>query len=124
MSVSGFSDQYLFYGFLTKKEKELNNTLNILSDLKYSIVFFVPALKINFYLSKFKKYFSDRKILIAKEMTKINEKFIRDEISSIKGFPSDLKGELTVILSEAIKEKSVKREITESVKIEIKKMAT
>ena len=55
-------------------------------------------------------------------MTKINEKFIRDEISSIKGFPSDLKGELTVILSEAIKEKSVKREITESVKIEIKKM--
>ena len=122
MSVSGFSDQYLFYGFLTKKEKELNNTLNILSDLKYSIVFFVPALKINFYLSKFKKYFSDRKILIAKEMTKINEKFIRDEISSIKGFPSDLKGELTVILSEAIKEKSVKREITESVKIEIKKM--
>tara|TARA_B100000686_G_scaffold171603_1_gene178833 strand:+ start:315 stop:1160 length:846 start_codon:yes stop_codon:yes gene_type:complete len=122
MSISGFSDQYLFYGFLTKKEKELDNTLNILSDLKYSIVFFIPALKINFYLSKFRKYFSNRKILIAKEMTKINEKFIRGEINSIKDFSSDLKGELTVILSEAITVKNAKREITESVKIEIRKM--
>tara|TARA_B100000029_G_scaffold46097_1_gene42539 strand:+ start:4806 stop:5651 length:846 start_codon:yes stop_codon:yes gene_type:complete len=122
MSVSGFSDQYFFYGFLTKKEKELDNTLNILSNLKYSIVFFIPALKINFYLSKFRKYFSNRKILIAKEMTKINEKFIRGEINSIKDFSSDLKGELTVILSEEIIEKNVKREIAESVKIEIRKM--
>ena len=27
VSISGFSDQYLFYGFLTKKENELNNVL-------------------------------------------------------------------------------------------------
>ena len=27
VSVSGFSDQYLFYGFLTKKENELDNVL-------------------------------------------------------------------------------------------------
>jgi len=122
VSVSGFADQYLFYGFLTKKEKELENTLNTLSGIKYSIVFFVPALKINFYLSKFKKYFSGRKILIAKEMTKIHEKFIRGDILSIKRLPEDLKGELTVILSEENKEKNVKREINESVKMEIKKM--
>ena len=91
-------------------------------NLKYSIVFFVPAIKINFYLSKFKKYFLGRKILIAKEMTKIHEKFIRADISSIKRLPEDLKGELTVILSEENKEKNVKREIDESVKLEIKKM--
>ena len=122
VSVSGFTDQYLFYGFLTKKEKELENVLRVLCNLKYSIVFFVPAIKINFYLSKFKKYFLGRKILIAKEMTKIHEKFIRADISSIKRLPEDLKGELTVILSEENKEKNVKREIDESVKLEIKKM--
>ena len=53
--VSGFRDQYLFYGFLTKKEKELENVLKSLYNIDYSIVFFIPASKINFYISKFKK---------------------------------------------------------------------
>jgi len=57
VSVSGFSDQYLFYGFLTKKENELEKMLKSLCNLDYSIVFFIPASKINFYISKFKNYF-------------------------------------------------------------------
>ena len=122
VSVSGFSDQYLFYGFLTKKENELENVLKSLCNLDYSIVFFIPASKINFYISQFKTYFFDRKIVIAKEMTKIYEEFIRDKVESIKSFPESLKGELTVVLSEKINEKNVKKEINESVKIEIKEM--
>jgi len=122
VSVSGFSDQYLFYGFLTKKENELEKILKSLSVLNYSLVFFVSASKINFYISKFKKHFFNRKILIAKEMTKIHEKFIRDKVESVKSLPEPLRGELTVVLSERIKEKNIKKEINESVKIEIKKM--
>ena len=122
VSVSGFSDQYLFYGFLTKKESELDRTLNNLSNLNYSIVFFIPAPKINFYLSKFKNHFSDRKILIAKEMTKMYEDFIRGKVASIKVFPENLKGEFTVVISEQNKEKNIQKEINESVKMEIKKM--
>jgi len=122
ISVSGFSDRYLFYGFLTKKESKLNQVLKNLSSLDYSIVFFISAAKINFYLSEFKKNFADRKILIAKEMTKIHEKFIRDKVESVKSLPEPLRGELTVVLSERIKEKNIKKEINESVKIEIKKM--
>ena len=121
-SVSGFSDQYLFYGFLTKKENELESVLKNLHNLDYSIVFFIPAPKINFYISQFKKYFFDRKIVIAKEMTKIHEKFIRSKVESIKSLSENLKGELTVIVSRKIKEKSIKKKINESVKIEIKKM--
>ena len=122
VSVSGFNDQYLFYGFLTKKENQLDKILKNLSNLNYSIVFFIPASKINFYISKFKNYFFDRKILIAKEMTKMHEDFIRGKIASIKVLPENLKGELTIVLSEKNKEKSVQREINQSVKIEIKKM--
>ena len=122
VSVSGFSDQYLFYGFLTKKENELDKVLNNLSNLNYSIVFFIPASKINFYISKFKNYFFDRKILIAKEMTKMYEDFIRGQVMSIKALPENLKGELTVVLSEKNEEKNVQKEMNESVKIEIKKM--
>ena len=121
-SVSGFNDQYLFYGFLTKKENKLESVLKNLSNLDYSIIFFIPGPRINFYISKFKKYFFDRKIVIAKEMTKIHEKFIRGKVESIENFTEPLKGELTIVLSEIIKKKNIKKEINESVKIEIKKM--
>jgi len=122
MSVSGFGDRYLFYGFLSKKENELNKTLNNLCDLDYAIVFFIPASKINFFLEKFKKYFIDRRILIAKEMTKIHEQLIRKQVESVKFFSENMKGELTVVLSNKIKEKNYKKDISESVKVEIKKM--
>jgi len=122
VSISGFSDKYLFYGFLTKKENELNNIFKSLCNLDYSIVFFIPTSKINFYILKFKEYFFDRKIMIAKEMTKIHEEFIRTDVKLIKKLPENLKGELTVVLSERIKEKNIKKEVNESVKIEIEKM--
>ena len=122
VSISGFSDKYLFYGFLMKKEKELENVLKNLSNFDYCIVFFISALKINYYISQFKKYFSDRQIVIAKEMTKIHEEFIRDKVESIKDLSGNLKGELTIVISEKKKEKNIKKEINESVKIEIEKM--
>lgn len=122
VSVSGFSDQYLFCGFLTKRENKLENVLRSLCDLNYSIVFFIPASKINFYILKFKNYFFDRKILIAKEMTKMHEDFIRGKVASIKVLPENLKGEFTVVLSEKNEKKNIQKEINESVKIEIKKM--
>ena len=122
ISISGFNDKYLFYGFLTKKEKELDKVLKNLSNINYSIIFFIPAAKINFYFSKFKRYFLDRNILIAKEMTKIHEEFIRGQIKDISYLPETLKGELTVVLSDKVYEKNYQKEINESVKIEIKKM--
>ena len=121
-SISGFNDQYLFYGFLTKKKGELENVFKKICNLDYSIIFFIPASKINFYIPEFKKYFFDRKIIIAKEMTKIHEEFIRSKVESMNTISKSLKGELTIVLSEKIKEKNFKKEINESVKIEIKKM--
>jgi 16S rRNA (cytidine1402-2'-O)-methyltransferase len=100
MSISGFNDQFLFYGFLPKKENELQKVLVSLSQSKFSQVFFIPALKINFYIKNFKKYYSGRKILIAKELTKIHESFFRDTIEHVKLFDNKMKGELTVIISE------------------------
>ena len=122
VSVSGFSDKYLFYGFLPKKENELEKTLKKLCNLDFTIVFFVSAPNIKFYITKLKKFFLDRKILIAKEMTKIHENFIRGEINSIKYLPENLKGEFTVVISEKNKDKNIKKKIDESVKIEINKM--
>ena len=99
-SVSGFKDQFLFYGFLPKTETELYKALELLSQIKYSLIFFSPSKKINFYLKGFKKFFSGRKILIAREITKIHETFIREEIDNIKPLKDPIKGELTIVISE------------------------
>jgi 16S rRNA (cytidine1402-2'-O)-methyltransferase len=122
VSISGFSDKYIFYGFLEKKINEVEKIIINLSKLDYSIVFFIPAKKINFYFPLFKKYFFDRRIIIAKEMTKMHEEIIRSRVELLKNLPDNFKGELTVVLSEKSNNKNVKIEINESVKIEIKKM--
>ena len=100
MSISGFKDQFLFYGFLPKTERELEKILSYLSQLSFSQVFFIPSIKINFYLKKFKQFFPGRKLLIAKEITKLHEAFYRDDVNKINMFKSPIKGELTVVISE------------------------
>ena len=99
VSVSGFEDKFLFYGFLPKTENDLLKTINKLKDIDFSLVFFIPGIKINFYLKFFKENFLDRDILIAREISKIHETFYREKISEIKLFKTKPKGELTVVLS-------------------------
>ena len=100
MSISGFKDQFLFYGFLPKTKNELEKVLASLSQNSFSQIFFIPALKVNFYIEHFKKYYSGRTLLIAKELTKIHESFFRKKIENVELFKNTIKGELTVILSE------------------------
>ncbi len=99
MSVSGFEDKFIFYGFLPKKEKELRRVLLNLKDSNFSIIFFVPGIKINFYIKNFKSYFSGRNLLIARELTKIHETFYRESVDKIKLFSNPLKGEVTIVIS-------------------------
>ena len=66
---------------------------------KFSLIFFTPAIKINFYIKYFKKYFSGRNIFIAREMTKKHETYYRDNIDKIVMFDIPLKGELTIVIS-------------------------
>ena len=106
-SISGFEDQFLFYGFLPKKEKELEKSLSYLKNLKFSIIFFIPGLKVNFYLKKFKEFFIERDILIAREITKIHETFYRSSIKEISLFKDTLKGELTIVISSKKKEEEI-----------------
>ena len=99
VSISGFDEKYLFFGFLPKKENELVKTLSQLKYIDFSIVFFIPAIKINFYLDFFKQFFNDRSILIAREMTKLHETFYRSKVKDVELFRQSLKGELTVVIS-------------------------
>tara|TARA_B100000686_G_C16624431_1_gene881029 strand:+ start:39 stop:884 length:846 start_codon:yes stop_codon:yes gene_type:complete len=100
VSVSGFSEKYFFYGFFPQKKKDLLNDLKNLSNLNGSIVFFISPNKINGSIEHIKKFFSGRKILICREMTKFFEEYIREDVDNLKPFQKIPKGELTLVISE------------------------
>ena len=102
VSISGFSEKYFFYGFFPSKKKDLNNDLKSLSNIKGSIVFFISPNKINDSIKYLKIFFSGRKILIGREMTKFFEEYIRTDIDDLKPFHKTPKGELTLVISENI----------------------
>ena len=79
---------------------ELSNELKKLSELNYSIVFFVSLKKINKIIPEIKKNFSGRKIVFCREITKFYEEFIRKDVDELENFNKELKGECTVVISE------------------------
>ena len=122
VAISGFSEKFFFYGFLPDKIKTLNNDLEMLSKLNCSIVFFISSKKINKVIQFLKNFFSGRKILICREMTKLYEEYIRMDVDKIQAFDEKLRGELTIVISENNMNKKISQKLSESDKINIGKM--
>ena len=106
LSISGFSDKFFFYGFFPEKIQKLQEDLENLSKFNYSIIFFISSKKINRAIPMLKKNFTGRKILICREISKFYEEYIRSDIDKLELFDNNLKGELTVVISEKKDEKN------------------
>ena len=122
VSISGFSEKYFFYGFFPSKLKDIKNDLKFLSQLNSSIVFFISSKKINKAIPFIKNNFSKRDILICREMTKFYEEYLRYRVDDLKPFGENLKGELTIVLSERKKVEKGSLLLSESDKNNIRKM--
>ena len=122
VSISGFSEKYFFYGFFPEKNNKLKDDFKRLVNLEGCIVFFISPRKFNKSIKDLKYYFSNRKILICREMTKFYEEYIRADVDTLEPFKSDPKGELTIIISEKVKEKNSSIMLKESDKRNIQKM--
>ena len=99
-SISGFSEKFIFFGFLSEKLSELKKELEMLSKIDCSIILFSSPRKFLKNLEKFQEYFSDRELVICREITKLHEEFIRLKVSDLKKIDLNIKGELTAIFSE------------------------
>ncbi|WP_435085977.1 16S rRNA (cytidine(1402)-2'-O)-methyltransferase [Candidatus Pelagibacter bacterium nBUS_33] len=122
VSISGFSEKFFFYGFLPDKKQNLLNELKKLSKFDNSIVFFISPKKINKVIPDLKTNFSGRKIVFCREISKLYEEFIRQNIDDLKPFVKEPKGELTVVISEKKIIKNTSQLLSESDKIIINKM--
>ena len=122
VSVSGFDEKYLFYGFFPEKQKVIKEELERLSKLNFCLVFFISPKKINKIIPYIKDYFKNRKILICREISKFYEEFIRANVEELQQFKSELKGELTIVISEKKFDKKTSHFLSESDKRNIEKM--
>ena len=100
VSISGFSEKFIFYGFLPEKKQAIANVFNQISKFSDTCVFFVSSKKVNKIIPELKRNFSGRKIIFCREISKLYEEYIRKNVDDLEIFNKELKGELTIVISE------------------------
>ena len=122
LSISGFSDKFIFIGFLEEKKNKLIKELEFLSKMDCSIVLFISPKKLIKNLEIVINFFKKREVVLCREMTKIHEEFIRCKVEDLKKIKIYDKGELTIVISEIKESTNTFGFLTESDKKIIKKM--
>ena len=122
ISISGFSDNFYFCGFLPEKQNQIKKLFQNLSLLESSIIFFISPNKLEKRINDIKEFFSNRDIVICREITKYHEEYIRTSVKDLSNVNFSRKGEITVVISEPKKEKLSFKELQESDKKKIKKI--
>ncbi len=93
------SDHFYFHGFLSAKESDKIKELKYLECKRETLIFYEAPHRIKKTLELLYKIFGNRKICIARELTKIHEEFIRGELDSIVFIDENtLKGEMVLVV--------------------------
>ncbi len=97
--ASGLTAQpFMFVGFLKANENERKKACLELSKIKQTMIFYEAPHRIKKTLETFLDVFGNRKICLAREITKKHEEFIRGYISEVIEVCDDLKGEMVLVL--------------------------
>lgn len=101
---SGFSTrEFEFVGFLSKNNKEKKEKLSELKNESKTLIFYESPHKLKNTLEIMIEILGDREIVLAKEITKIHEEFIRGTISEILSKLDTVKGEFVIVVQGAEK---------------------
>lgn len=91
------SEHFVFYGFLSSKEKKMLDELDMLKDCEYTLVFYEAPHRIIRTLDAMLKVLGDRNISISREISKLHESVFVGKISeAIKTI--DVKGEFVIVV--------------------------
>lgn len=89
---------FTFYGFLSLNKKIRTKELEQIKDNNNTVILYEAPHKIKNTMQDLENYVDDRKIVIARELTKIHEEFIRGTIDEIKDKLQNPKGEYVIII--------------------------
>lgn len=98
--------EFTFIGFLSSNNKERKDKLEELKYETRTLIFYEAPHKLKFTLESMLEVLGDRHIVLAKELTKIHEQFIRGKISTVlEQIGENVKGEFVVIVDGSDKSK-------------------
>ena len=89
---------FLFYGFLNAKKSKQISELKTLSNIKYTIIFYESVHRMKETLENMLEVLGDRKIAVCRELSKIHEEIVRDNISNIIPLVDNMKGEFVIVV--------------------------
>ncbi len=116
INMSGLSNErFLFYGFLNSKQSLAKKELIDLKDIKQTIIFYESPHRITDTLSQILDVFGNRNIAIVREISKLHEEVIRDNIENILKISDTLKGEMVIIVEGNTKEETLEVNYTEEI---------
>lgn len=106
--ASGLStEHYLFYGFLDHKSSKRKKELEALVSFPYTLIFYEAPHRIEACLQDILEVFSNRKMCLARELTKLHEEYIRGNVEEILSICSSLKGEMVLVIEGNSKKEEV-----------------
>lgn len=96
---SGISTkEFIFLGFLPLNKNNREEKLNEIEQQEKTIILYEAPHKLKETLKDLKKIIGNRKIILARELTKIHEEFIRKDIDELIELSETLKGEVVLII--------------------------
>ncbi|MBU2550931.1 MAG: 16S rRNA (cytidine(1402)-2'-O)-methyltransferase [Proteobacteria bacterium] len=106
LSVSGLpAESYVFVGYLPARPADRRRTLEAVRAESRTLVLFEAPHRLASSLEDLESVLGDREAVLAREMTKINEEFIRGRLSEIAGRACGregrVKGEVTMVVAGA-----------------------
>ena len=93
-----FPSKFLFYGFLNAKDAKQVQELKTLQYFPYTLIFYEAPHRIKNTLNNMYQVFGDRKICLARELSKLYEEYIRGTISEVVEQVDSIKGEIVLIV--------------------------
>jgi 16S rRNA (cytidine1402-2'-O)-methyltransferase len=100
LSAGGFpADRAVFLGFLSKKEGKAMKELAVFRDIECVITVYVSSHQLKKILGCINKIFGNVEIIIGREMTKLNEEFIRGRADELQERPITEKGEFAILIN-------------------------
>ncbi len=103
LSASGLpSDAFFFDGFLPSRPARRRERMKAIADIPGTLIFYESAKRIIATLADALEIFGDRDAVVAREMTKTHEEFLRGRISEILAeleVRHSIKGEITLLVA-------------------------
>lgn len=102
---------FFFYGFLSAKDNEAKEEIGNLKALRNTLIFYEAPHRIIRTFNLLKEGLGNRKACLARELTKLNEEYIRGTLEELSMIDEDtLKGEMVIIVEGNNQEVMIKDE--------------